>query len=380
MLNTKNFYEDQSDKTAAKIYFYDNYIREYLIKILMAYGKCIVLDLFCGQGMNGSKKGSPLVLLDNIDYLLPSVPLRKKHPQPEIRVIFNDCDKDNTLILNKELQKRASSKEIRIETSDENFSVLIKRILKDDEIKSAAPKFFFLDPYTYSLITTSELKKLLDLKNSEILLFLPTFHAYRFSSNKPPEKLKDFLNDFTEGGVKNYAGDFFDFIDSIRGRLMDVMQTSYVRPLVIEDKSSKNCLFLITKNISGMVTMNDLVWGTSGEMYGINLGKERRKSATVAQANLFSEEELKTIEEYQIKDISSLLTKVLKRPRTNKDLIELITVNLYRLTDANKALRNLVNEGVITTRTLSGHRKGCFYVNLNDDNRFKVKVIFRLKS
>ena len=64
MINNKNFFQDQKDNTAIKLKFYSNYIETYLFKVLMQFGVCFVGDLFCGQGKNGDKKGSPLLLLD----------------------------------------------------------------------------------------------------------------------------------------------------------------------------------------------------------------------------------------------------------------------------------------------------------------------------
>lgn len=55
MTSTKDFYQDQSDQTAVKVDFYDKYIKQYLVKILMVYGQCIITNLFCGCGKNGDK-------------------------------------------------------------------------------------------------------------------------------------------------------------------------------------------------------------------------------------------------------------------------------------------------------------------------------------
>jgi three-Cys-motif partner protein len=374
MADNKNFYNDQSDRTAAKIYFYENYIQDYLIKILMQFGKCVVFDLFCGKGMNGTKKGSPLTLLDNLDYLLPAPLLKQKQPNLSVKVYFNDCDHENIKQLELELENRKDVTEIEIITTSDKFSEVINKLSQIEECSSKIPKFFFLDPFTYSDIKTSDLKKLLDLENSEILLFCPVFHAYRFCKVKPPQKLVDFLNDFTVEGVYDYKN-IHEFTASIRKRLSKELGTNYIRPLLIEDKSSKNCLFLITRNITGVDLLNNLVWQTSSERFGINLSRERKKKALEVQPTLFC------VEDRQIGDISKLVLGRLKlSSMTNKEMIEFIVINLYRLTDANCALKKLKDEGKIIVTPFAGYRNGCLYTNITPDNRFKPKTIFSIKK
>ena len=62
-MTKKEFFNHQSDLTASKIMIYRQYIKEYLAKVLMHYGKCYIADFFCGCGKNGKRDGSPLVLL-----------------------------------------------------------------------------------------------------------------------------------------------------------------------------------------------------------------------------------------------------------------------------------------------------------------------------
>ena len=85
-MRNKEYYNKQDDLTAAKIEFYQDYIEEYLIKLLMGFKKCFIADLFCGAGKNGNKLGSPLILIDRIKYVLTIPQLQN----PQIYILFND--------------------------------------------------------------------------------------------------------------------------------------------------------------------------------------------------------------------------------------------------------------------------------------------------
>ena len=65
----KDFFNIQTDLTASKISVFKHYIQGYLPKLLMSFGNCLIVDLFCGAGKNGDKNGSPLVLIDSLNYI-----------------------------------------------------------------------------------------------------------------------------------------------------------------------------------------------------------------------------------------------------------------------------------------------------------------------
>ena len=85
-----DFFDKQSELTAAKVKIYSEYITGYLPKILQGFGHCLIADLFCGAGKNGNQDGSPLVLLARAKYILDS-PLIKR-TSPTIEILFNDKD------------------------------------------------------------------------------------------------------------------------------------------------------------------------------------------------------------------------------------------------------------------------------------------------
>lgn len=186
----EQFYKQQSDLTAAKIYFYENYIGTYLIKILMGFGSCFICDLFCGTGKNGEENGSPVVLLNTAEYILATPQLKKK--RPKIYIFFNDREKKFTDNLISELNGIAISKNIEIFLpQNHEFEIGLEKAFQKVE-NNPIPKFFFLDPFTYSNVKMEHLRKIMALRNSEVLLFLPVFHSYRFA-NDIKLQIKEFM-------------------------------------------------------------------------------------------------------------------------------------------------------------------------------------------
>ncbi len=69
-MKNKKFFKEQTELTNTKTKIYKDYIGGYLPKLLMHFGKCLIVDLFCGAGKNGDSSGSPLLLLNRISSIL----------------------------------------------------------------------------------------------------------------------------------------------------------------------------------------------------------------------------------------------------------------------------------------------------------------------
>ena len=272
-----NFYDKQDDLTAAKIEFYKNYIEVYLIKLLMGFGKCFIADLFCGAGKNGDKDGSPLVLIDRIKYILTTPKLKN----PQIFILFNDKEKKNVQNLEIELKNIKTDEHINIyyPIQNKNFEDILPEILEQFKYKDI-PKFFFLDPFTYSNIKIKHLKEIMSLKFAEVLLFLPILHGYRFASDeklKEDHKTRVFVEEFTDKGIYDYEN-IDDFMKSIKNKLRQDLILDFVRPVLLGDGSRKNALFLLTKSQEGMLLMNQIALKKSEDGMGVDVKNAGRKS------------------------------------------------------------------------------------------------------
>ena len=272
-----SFYQKQNKLTAAKIKIYKDYIQEYLFKLLMSYGECFIADLFCGTGSNGNKPGSPMVLIEDIKYTLTSEKI--KNNNPKVFVLFNDEDCKCVEKLECKIREIEIPQDIILWPSSKEFHTILNDI-KNIFSARRIPKFFFLDPFTYSSIKMDDVKSLIELNNSEVLLFLPVFHSYRFAGNKtmrPDHKTRLFLEEFTVEGVYDYPN-IDCFIDSIRNKLKKELRLDYVRPVLLNDGSRKNALFLITKRKEGALLMSKIAFKYSNDGSCINIGREKEQS------------------------------------------------------------------------------------------------------
>ncbi len=304
-----SFYERQSALTSAKIEIYKRYTEGYLPKLLMQFGACLIADLFCGAGKNGDKDGSPLVLIDRSKYILSSPKLQNK----QIIILYNDHNKDNIQNLNEELAKIKIEENIQIiEISNRKFEDFLP-ILIEEYKNNNIPKFFFLDPFTYSNVKMEHLKQLMELPRTEVLFFLPIFHSYRFASDKTMSeyhKTRTFVEKFTIRGVADYEN-IYDFMFSVKEKLLKELSLEFVRPVLLDDGASKNSLFLLTKHRAGMLLMNKIALKMSVNGCSINI-------KTKNQLSLFGVEISSKYEKFKQLLILQLKEKV---QMTNEEIV-----------------------------------------------------------
>ncbi len=375
MKTDKIFFENQSELTAYKIFFYEEYLGKWLIKLLMGYGRCFIGDLFCGTGKNGEKEGSPLILIKEAKKIIAAPPLRKKYPNPQIGILFNDNDENKISELKKNLSQLQIPKEIKIfELQNKQFNEITTDLSKEFKQNPLSPKFFFLDPFAYSTINIVDLKQLIDYRNTEIFLFLPVFHAYRFSDSDKVQclRLKNFLDNFT---LKRKCSDIYDFVNNIKERLESDLKC-FVRPIIIEGDHSKNCLFLLTKNIGGLNEINKLVWKTSAEIYGLNINKYKNRLQIKNQPSLFKPKE---VEDKNIIVLKDIIKKKLENEKEifNTDLVKFTIINMYLTKHAELVVYSLLKDGLVKIEYLKDKfKKGCLYLSTDNLNNKMCKIIW----
>ena len=323
----------------------------------MQYGRCYMADFFCGCGKNGQEKGSPLVLIDIATKMLESPILKSRQPNAEIVIVFSDDDKQCCDDLASHLQRMSVPKQITIlgpycESFD---SIKAKAIEAFSKVKS--PKFFFLDPFTYSDVGIDDVKGFMDIPSAEVLLFLPTFFSYRFiKCADEVGALKNFLENFTERGCANYT-DINDFNESIRQKLLKYNDLKYVRSVGLNDGARKNALFYLTKHITGMLLMNKLVW---------NVGQDGVTIKAKREPTLFN---LSTITRnfVRVKKMFREYIKV-KGRISNVEIIDFVAQSCFDTTYANDILKEMKKQGLITVEHKKHDKTRGFYVA---DNNWK---------
>jgi three-Cys-motif partner protein len=330
-MKENDFFKMQSALTSAKTKIYKDYIQGYLPKLLMSYGTCLIADLFSGAGKNGKEDGSPLILINRLKYILSSPQLQKKH-NLKVYILFNDQDKENIENLKMELDKIDYDKNIiTIHVHNKKYESLLTDIIrKYDRMK--IPKFFFLDPFTYSNVKMQHLKELLHLSNTEVLLFLPIFHSYRFSGLEFDEshKTRIFIEEFTRKGFTDYEN-IDDFMFSVREKLLQDTSVPYIRPVLLDGGGSKNSLFLLTKHQKGMLLMNKVALKNSDD-------GSRVKVKDQNQTSLFPINEISQVYENFKRNLTTLLCK---NEMTNKEIVEFTIRECFLPKHARNELKEL---------------------------------------
>jgi three-Cys-motif partner protein len=330
-MKENDFFKKQSALTSAKTKIYKDYIQGYLPKLLMSYGTCLIADLFCGAGKNGKEDGSPLILIHRLKYILSSPQLQKKD-NLKVYILFNDQDKENIENLKIELDKIDYDRNIiTIHVHNEKYETLLPDIIrKHDRMK--IPKFFFLDPFTYSNVKMQHLKELLHLSNTEVLLFLPIFHSYRFSGLGFDEshKTRIFIEEFTTKGFTDYKN-IDDFMFSVREKLLQETSIRYVRPVLLDGGGSKNSLFLLTKHQKGMLFMNKIALKITDDGSHVKVKNQN-------QTSLFP---IKEISPFYDKFKESFVSALHKEDLTNKQIVDFTIRELFLPKHAKEELKEL---------------------------------------
>jgi three-Cys-motif partner protein len=330
-MSGNDFFKKQTALTAAKTKIYKEYIEGYLPKLLMTYGTCLIADLFCGAGKNGKENGSPLVLIDSLNYIL-SVPQLQKKDNLKVHILFNDEDNNNIENLVNELRKISYDKKIiKIHIKNEKYENILPEIIRKPE-RLKIPKFFFLDPFTYSNVKMKHLKELMSLSFSEVLLFIPIFHTYRFSKTKynKEHKTRIFIEEYTTRGVTDYEN-ISNFMFSVREKLMSATSIPFVRPVLLDGGGSKNSLFLLTKHPKGMLLMNKIAFKITDDGSRINVKTE-------GLCSLFKVHEISSFYDTFRKNLTNILEK---NEITNSEIVDFTIRSCFLPKHAKQEIKKL---------------------------------------
>lgn len=329
----QDFSAKQTDITNQKLKVYIAYMQEFCYKLIMQYGVVFIADLFCWAWYNWDKKWSPLLLIDLLSTVLDTPEIIKKWPNARVYLLLNDSDKESIIAIKEILNTYVFSNKIKIISMLNSFDDVkhnISSIIASIDISvtnkqltcEKLPKFFFLDPFTFSIISTEDLNVLLNLGNTEILLFSPVFDAFRFKQAKNViswncHKTKKFIEDYTGCEMKDY-NDIYEFNDSIVSNLKSVLKVRFVLYILLEAGTRKNVLFHITSHPVGALAFNKIarkLWD-----YGMGIDVKYRK-VFEQQWTLFPDMEKKQSHS-KIEIFGGLLLKMLEsKTMSNTDIV-----------------------------------------------------------
>ncbi len=254
------------DHSKAKVKLLAKYLEKYL-NIISNDGyttKICVFDLFCGEGIyENDGEGSPIAILKVLKEL-HFVNKAKNKNIPKVDLLFNDIDefkieKLKEIIGDKKLHSDTFG---RISFRSRNYKEIIGGLANYIDSLKNEKAFIFIDPYGYKEIRASEIKRLLQSKKSEVLLFLPTQFMYRFDEKGTPQALIEILEELVDLKEWKPSNSVYEFIEKFREALKNYLGNDFfVDTFTIEkDEATVFCLFFFSSHIRGFEKMLETKW------------------------------------------------------------------------------------------------------------------------
>lgn len=267
------------EHSEAKVTLYGTYLATYLniLSRVPTVQRIFLFDLMCGEGIyeNGGK-GSPVITAEVI----------KRHyfsnhqSCPNITIWFNDKEMSQ---IEKDVSKVDRVKNFverihmppNVETQYfiEDYDQIHSRALRLARGTANAKSLFFIDPYGYKDISPAHIKATLAGGNSEVLLFLPISHMYRFagkaieSSFPGSAPLENFLQELF-GAKQPKFQSALDFVEQTKAqfRIFLSAMSIFVDTFTIErDNTNVYCLFFFTSHLRGYEKMLETKWTLDAE-------------------------------------------------------------------------------------------------------------------
>lgn len=361
------------DHSAAKVRLLKEYMSAYLGILANAdwIKEVYLYDLFCGPGIyENNGEGSPIVFLKKITKAHEFVAGPRKKPT-NFNCLFNDKDIQKIARLKQNLanQNLDISKYGKIEYRTDDYKIVLNDVKEEINSFKNERGFVFIDPYGYSEVSLNDINALTSTRKTEVLLFMPTHHMYRFKDNGTPECLIRFMEDL----------DIYDKIRGVKGLefieiVMDGFQrklgdTVFVDSFVIKrDLNQFFCLFFFTPNMLGYLKMLEAKWKIDKE--------EGRGWQGVQENNLFSQ----SSQTANIEKLRKLVITYLKEgPKTSGELFEFIIRNRYLPTHGKEILKSIQDKLEVTDENGNKARKGAFYISHLNYKENPNKVTIKLK-
>lgn len=365
----------------AKVEFYGNYLKRYLrILYRSQYINHInIYDVFCGMGIyKDGHKGSPIVAFDIVKEVFDEC-----HKCKKVKMIVNDSNIERIKVVKGYIDSNNSECCCDIEYYNEDAdSMLLKIQERVAKTLSTTRNLIFIDPYGYKQIKKDVIYNLMKNGRTEIILFLPISHMYRFTQYAVEnEDLSQYrpLSDF----VKSF---FHQYHPIVQGTDISIMQyISYLRDaLTFSDsyyatsyhiersKKSYFSLFFLTSNLLGYEKTLEVKWELDEEDgNGFQLPQQ--------EGDLFSDWHKEQAKIKIFNDLYNKLKSYLAVKRTNCELYRFVLHNEYLPKHANMVLRKMQNERQIEILSLNKSktvRKGVFYIGYDrkDDPVLEIRL------
>jgi three-Cys-motif partner protein len=361
------------DHSKAKILLLQKYLEKYL-NIITNDGhtkKVYVFDLFCGEGIYENEgEGSPIAILKTLKDL-HFINKAKNKEIIKVDLYFNDKDefkieKLKSIVADKKLHYKDFG---NINYRSKDYKQILEGLSSYIQNFKNEKAFVFIDPYGYKEIRASEIKKLLQSKKSEVLLFLPTQFMYRFNEKGTPEALIEILSELVDLKDWRPNSSVYAFINQFKDALKKYLGNDYfVDTFTIEkDEATVFCLFFFSSHIRGFEKMLETKWQIDDD--------EGKGWSYEKTGDLFTSLKTNILEQKLIELLSSNQTVY------NGDIYMVTLKSGFLPKHTVEIFSNMQNQNkmeVISTDS-SKIRKGAFYISYDNYKDFYKKVSFNLK-
>lgn len=376
MINRVNAKTNLLEHSEAKIKLYGRYLSVYL-NILHRAGfvrKIFLFDLFCGEGIyENDVKGSPIIALDAIR----NHHFANKQTCPNMTIWFNDIGKseieDGVYKVDRVEQITSGMfipPNVEIQYYRKDYRDIYRLAINEVKRTKDAKGLFFIDPFGYKVIKPDDLRQILEIGNTEIILWLPIAQMYRFAGSvrksefPGSEPLRDFLMELFGQNIPIFNSPY-DFINQLKNRFRSYLHDLkiFVNTFTLErDVKNIYCLFFFTSHIKGYEAMLGAKW---------DLDKEHGKGFTLKSAPMFfSEIELSGYEK-KVKDYLSG-----SEYKTNSDIYLFGLENDFLPKHTKSVLDELKKKGSeLEVISLDGESVRGYYIG---DIKRKVGIRIRL--
>jgi len=248
--------------TEAKHAILRKYLNAWLPIITRWNGRVLYIDGFAGPGeyIDG-EEGSPIIAIK-------SVLEHKAGIKAEIRMLFIEADKRRCEFLNKKLESYQLHPNIITESICAKFDETLTEILDylDEQKTRLAPAFVFIDPFGFTGIPFSVIKRIMGNEKCEVLITFMYEEINRFIADK---RLWDGLNETF--GTNKWQLVISESDSQKREillhniymeQLIQEANIKFVHSFKMTNKINKTDYFLFfgTNNIVGLKKMKEAMW------------------------------------------------------------------------------------------------------------------------
>lgn len=374
---TKESQVNLFDHSEIKVKLLKLYLERYLsiIGLFPHFKDVHIYDMFCSEGRyDDGGEGSPLIILKTIKSILDD-PNNGHKITSKFHCQFNDIDTAKTDKLSQIIEDESlhETRMGNLMISNIDYKQLIGQVQGKVKTLKSDKCFTFIDPYGYKDISVTDIEKLLAGNKTEVLLFLPTHFMYRFSNKGTPESLKKFIDELIPNDQLSQEGGGIGFIESLKDAFRNKLgDQHFVDSFIISrDTNQFFCLFFFTSHIYGFHKMLEAKW---------KIDEEDGRGWTQSQEipSLFDQTE-KIAGTYTLE---KKLKEFLSESKSNSEVYEFTLRQGHLPPHSNELLKKWQETGLLNVTNSFGEkaRKGSFYLNYNDYDKYPNKVTMILKS